>query len=559
MNNSEIAEIFLLLSKLMDIHGENSFKAKSYANTAFQLEKIIPPLNEMPIEQVASQKGIGDSTAKKIAEILSTGKLKTLEELISKTPPGILEMLNIKGLGPKKIRTIWKEMEIENTGELLYACNENRLTLYKGFGEKTQQSIKDTIEFYLRNQGSFLYAQVEHIGNKLLNQLQKAVSPSKIFLIESIAIHHDTIDSIDFASDSQIDIIRKYLNINFISYKEEANTTISFKLEEGILIKITCVDENILMQNVFEKNSDKDFIETFSKKYAVAGINQFSSEEEYFSSLRLPYIPAYMRQNAAVIAMAEQKSLPSVIQPSDIKGIIHSHSNWSDGSFSIEQMAQAAKGQGFEYLVISDHSKSAFYANGLEEERIKAQHQQIDELNKKLAPFKIFKSIESDILYDGSLDYNNNILSTFDLIIASVHSNLKMNEDKAMSRLITAIENPHTTILGHMTGRLLLSRNGYPINHKKIIDTCIANDVVIELNAHPRRLDIDWRWIQYAINNGALISINPDAHAIKGYDDIRYGVIAAQKGLLTAAHNLSSYSLPAIEQFLTERKRKKGL
>ena len=200
--------------------------------------------------------------------------------------------------------------------------------------------------------------------------------------------------------------------------------------------------------------------------------------------------------------------------------------------------------------MISDHSKSAFYANGLSEERIKAQHQYVDELNGKFAPFKIFKSIECDILNDGSLDYSDNILSTFDLVIASVHSNLKMSEEKAMQRIINAIEHPATRILGHPTGRLLLSRAGYPINHEKMIDACIANKVVIEINAHPRRLDLDWSWIRLAQEKGAILSINPDAHNTEGYKDIRYGVLASQKGGLLSSNNLSSYGLNELEEFL---------
>ena len=202
--------------------------------------------------------------------------------------------------------------------------------------------------------------------------------------------------------------------------------------------------------------------------------------------------------------------------------------------------------KGLEYFVLSDHSKSAFYANGLTEERIRAQHAEIDELNVKLTPFKIFKSIESDILNDGSLDYSNDVLSSFDLVIASIHSNLKMKEDKAMMRLIKAIENPFTTILGHPTGRLLLSRNGYPVDHKKIIDACAANNVVIELNANPSRLDIDWRWIDYCLEKNVLISIDPDAHSIEGFNDTRYGVLAAQKAGVTRRNNLSSYSLDEV-------------
>ena len=555
MDNYQIADMFSLLAKLMDIHGENSFKSKSYANAAFQLEKVVQQVAEMQLQQIAQLKGIGDSAAKKIEEILATGELKVLSDLIEKTPPGILEMLNIKGLGPKKIQTVWKEMEIESIGELLYACNENRLTLFKGFGEKSQQNIKETIEFYLRNQGSFLYAQTEKIAGHLLAQLQLIIAPSKIFSTGQVAMHNDTIDVIHFVTDSNVEKIIAGLDKNGMKYELKNDASIGFKLEEGSKISIDFVDEKMLMQTVFERNCGSDFLEAFSKKYTVESINNFLSEEAYFASLPLPYLPAYLRNDASIIELAVQNKMPRIIETSDIKGIIHSHSNWSDGSFSIEQMASAAIAQGFEYLVISDHSKSAFYANGLQEDRIKAQHQQIEELNSKLAPFRIFKSIESDILNDGSLDYSDDILSTFDLVIASVHSNLKMTEEKAMQRLITAIENPFTTILGHMTGRLLLSRKGYPVDHKTIIDACVANNVVIELNAHPRRLDIDWSWIRYATEKGALISIDPDAHSIDGYDDIRYGVIAAQKGLLTAAQNLSSFSLAEFERFLINRRK----
>ncbi len=243
----------------------------------------------------------------------------------------------------------------------------------------------------------------------------------------------------------------------------------------------------------------------------------------------------------------------------DIKGIIHSHSNWSDGSNTIEEMAKNAIAKGFEYLVISDHSKSAFYANGLQIERIKEQHHYIDELNTQLAPFKIFKSIESDILNDGSLDYGNEILATFDLVIASVHSNLKMSEEKAMQRLIKAIENPYTTILGHMTGRLLLSRKGYPVDHKRIVDACVANHVVIEINANPSRLDIDWRHMDYALEQNVLLSINPDAHSPEGFDDIRYGVSVAQKALLAKEQNLSSFGLQELETYLLNRRQVRNI
>ncbi len=316
---------------------------------------------------------------------------------------------------------------------------------------------------------------------------------------------------------------------------------------------------------LLETSCSEAFLEAWQKKTSPAlsaphPPGTATSEEQLFASAGLHFIPPCLRDNPAILeAAAATEPIPTPIQPGDIRGIIHSHSNWSDGSQTLEEMARACIAQGYEYLVISDHSKSAFYANGLEEDRIREQHLEVDELNQKLAPFTIFKSVESDILNDGALDYSDSILSTFDLIIASVHSNLKMTEEKAMMRLLNAISNPYTTILGHMTGRLLLSRPGNPVDHKKIIDACAEHKTVIELNAHPRRLDMDWRWISYAIDKGVLISIDPDAHSIEGYHDTRYGVLAAQKAGLTPGSNLSSFTLPQFRKFLEERKKLRGL
>ena len=266
-----------------------------------------------------------------------------------------------------------------------------------------------------------------------------------------------------------------------------------------------------------------------------------------------------MRENDSILTKARQNEIKTVIQPSDIRSIIHCHSNWSDGVNTIEEMARDLINRGYEFLVLSDHSKSAFYANGLTVERIKEQHRYIDEFNGTHRPFKIFKSIECDILNDGSLDYSDDILATFDLVITSIHSNLKMNEEKAMMRLVNAIKNRYTTILGHMTGRLLLSRNGYPVDHKKVIDTCAEDHVAIEFNAHPRRLDIDWRWVDYAVEKNVLISIDPDAHSIAGFNDVKYGILAAQKGGLAKEQNLSSFSLEQFEDYLQKIRQLKGI
>lgn len=558
MDNYQIAENFSLLGKIMDIHGDNSFKAKTYSIAAYHIENLAEQLTSIPKERIASLKGIGDSTAKKIIEIIETGKLAALEEIISKTPAGVIELLNIKGIGPKKIHTIWKEMEIESVGELLYACQENRLKRYKGFGEKTQQSIIESIDFYLHNQGSFLYPQVEAVEPQITAYLQKLFLPQNIALTGALRRQLEIIDELEYAVNAENENIKpKFVSANPPELLEEKPNTLLYKLLNGLRLRLY-TGSSQFKQQLFTTSGSTEFVQAFVKTFPQADYQQLEpgNDAAFFESTGISFIPPCLRENAVIIEQAQQKKLPDLIQTTDIKGIIHSHSNWSDGSNTIEEMAIAAKEKGFEYLVISDHSKSAYYAQGLNEEKIAAQHQYVDELNAKITGFKIFKSIESDILNDGSLDYSDSILSTFDLVIASVHSNLKMTEEKAMQRLLTAIENPYTTILGHMTGRLLLSRKGYPVDHKKIIDACAANGVAIELNAHPSRLDIDWRHIDYALNKSVPISIDPDAHNIEGFDDIKYGVLAAQKAMVTKEQNLSSFGRSAFENYLQAVKRK---
>jgi len=277
-----------------------------------------------------------------------------------------------------------------------------------------------------------------------------------------------------------------------------------------------------------------------------------NSEQEIYRSLGLAYIEPELREGLDEIELAKQNTLPTLITFEDIKGTLHNHSIYSDGVHTLAEMARYCKENlNLEYLGICDHSRTAVYANGLSIERLEEQWTEIDRLNQQMAPFKIFKGIESDILSDGSLDYPDGILAKFDFVVASIHSNLKMDEERATTRLIKAIENPHTTILGHPTGRLLLSRAGYPIDYKKIIDACAANKVVIEINANPLRLDLDWRWHRYALEKGVLLSINPDAHRTEGLLDMHYGVYVARKGGLSKEKCLNAFSLSEITAYFS--------
>lgn len=525
MSNSEIAELLDLYAKLLELHGENSFRLKSYHNAVFKIKKLEVELAQLSLKELEQIDGIGKSIAAKIYSLTQHQNFKELEELLEKTPKGVIEMMQIKGLGPKKTATIWHELGIENVGELLYACYENRLVELKGFGAKTQESIKKNIEFKLHNSGKFHFATAE-----------KTALAVKEWLLDSGAERVEITGEIRRCCNivSQIDVL-------YISEKE-INLS-KFENPHHIPINLIKSNKENFITQLFETSATKEHLHLIN--YTKQEINK---EEDIYKILQLPYIIPEMREGKEELQWASKHCNKEIIQLQDIKGILHVHTNYSDGKNTLREMTVYCKELGYEYLGISDHSQSAYYASGLKPERILEQHKEIEQLNKELAPFKIFKGIESDILTNGELDYEEEILKTFDFVIASVHSGLKMNEEKAMQRLIKAIENPYTTILGHMTGRLLLYREGYPLNHKKIIDACAANNVVIELNAHPYRLDIDWEHIYYAMEKGVMISINPDAHDKEGYHDVYYGVCSARKAGLTKKLTFNALSLAEISQ-----------
>ena len=571
MTNKQIAAAFKLLAALMELHGESPFKIKTYQNAVRTIEKSALEFTTMNVEDILTMPGIGAAVGAKTRELLETGQMQVLEAWIEKTPKGVIDMLQVKGLGPKKVKVIWEELGIENLGELLYACEENRLMLLKGFGEKTQNNIKDAILFYQDQAGQFLYAQVEELSEQLailLDQALAAYPGAKIRQVGAYKRQLPVIDQLQWvttlAATTLVDLFKSpdFASCYPTTHQHEGgdekmgNYLQLSSDKRPDLYFLTSVPSEAFEASCFYQNGSPEFIAAFMEQYAAQLSPEDYLEEQVFKKLQLSYIPTPQREGVEVLTKAARGALSPLIEVGDIKGIIHCHSRYSDGGQTLKEMAIAAKQKGFEYLMISDHSQSAGYAGGLKPARILEQHAEIAELNQSLAPFKIFKSIESDILRHGELDYSEDVLSSFDLVIASVHSVLKMDIEDATARLLKAIENPYTHILGHMTGRLLLSRKGYPLHMDKILDACAANKVVIEINANPRRLDIDWSWIPKALDKGILLSIDPDAHSIRGMEDIRYGVLAAQKGGLSAQQNLSSYSLFEMEDFIKRAKLK---
>ncbi|TAF44057.1 MAG: DNA polymerase/3'-5' exonuclease PolX [Sphingobacteriales bacterium] len=556
MENKKIASHLKLLSQLMELHHENPFKIKSIANSYFKIDKLPFKLAEKTLAEIETIEGIGKSLAAKIVEILQTNKLQELDDLIAQTPLGIIEMLAIKGLGPKKIDIIWNVLGIDNIGELYYACNENRLIEAKGFGLKTQEDIKLSIEFKMASNGKFLYAKIENLNQYYVSLLGDLTNDAKVYEAGEFRRKCEIINQLVYViATADIFLLHQLIiALPDIEILETTPQNIVFKDSNNATINILLCTPEALFTQLFIATGSPAHILKMSERLDLQ--KNYASENEIYTLAGMAYIEPELREGTTEIEKALQNTLPKLIVYQDLKGTLHNHSNWSDGVNSIEEMAIYCRDElKLQYLGLCDHSKSAVYAKGLSIERVLQQHQEIDSLNKKLAPFKIFKGIESDILGDGSLDYPDEILSRFDFVVASIHQNLKMDEQKATNRLIKAIENPHTTILGHPTGRLLLSRKGYDIDYKKVIDACADNNVAIEINANPLRLDLDWRWHQYALDKGVKLCINPDAHRLEGFLDMHYGIYIARKGGLNKQNCLNAFNLDEMIAYFTAKKQ----
>lgn len=552
-NNDHIASQLKRIGKLLEIQGENPFKIRAYFKGSDILKAMTEPIeNLIASGELGKTKGIGDALRQKILDIHQTGTCPLLTRLESEIPPGVADMLKIKGLGPKKIQAVWQEMDITSMGELLYACNENRLVEMKGFGEKTQEKIRKAIEYVMANEDNFQYASLRPVAEDFLNKLGKALGKdAKVSLTGDIRRKMPVLSEISVLAESslKVSITAAIPGLKGFELNSAGTSLLIHPSETTIPIQIQFAEGNFWLA-LWKTTGSPDHIELLQ----VDENADYASESAIYECLGMQFIEPEMREGMAEVELAKSGNLPKLIEFGDIKGMMHNHSTWSDGLHSLEEMAVACRDMGMEYLGISDHSRTAAYAGGLSAERVLKQQAEIDQLNAKMAPFKILKGIESDILSDGSLDYTDEVLATFDFVIASVHSILNMDEARATERLITAIKNPFTTMLGHPTGRLLLIRQGYPINHRAVIDACAEHNVMIEINANPNRLDLDWSWVPYALEKGVMISINPDAHKMQGYQDTQWGIEVARKGGLSADRCFNAQDLKTVEAILAKKR-----
>ncbi len=574
VTKSDVVRIFDDMASILDILGENPFKVRSYENAARVIDGLTGDLGEMVASgELLDVKGIGKSLFAHIEELCDTGRLEIYEEAKAKVPGGLLDMLRIPGMGPKKVKAVYEKLGVTSIDELEHAANDNKVAALDGFGTRTQIKILYGIQSVRKFSERHLFNTAMDEARGIYDEIVKHPDVRRALIGGSLRRRRETIKDIDIlvsasTSGGIMDLFTTLPRVASIVAKGDTKSSVVFK--SGIAGDLRVVGDNEFpfAANYFTGSKEHNTELRARAKKMGYKLNEYGlfegeklipckDEAAIYAALGLDYIPPELREAQGEIEAAEKHELPDLVAEDDIRGLFHVHTTASDGTVTAEEMARGAQAMGFEYLGIADHSRSAAYAGGLSIARVEEQHKEIDELNKRLEGFRVFHGIESDILPDGSLDYPPEILDLFDFVVASVHQNFRMSEADMTRRIINAISNPHMTILGHPTGRLLLAREGYAVDLPAIIDAAAQNHVVIEINSNPHRLDLDWRYVRSARDKGVKLAVCPDSHAVKGMEDFRYGVGIARKGWLTRSDVVNCLDTRGVESFLVSLKKSK--
>ena len=536
---------------LLELSGANAFRIRAYTNAVRTLEMLETPLDALIAAGTLGEvKGIGKSVGELVLEFADTGTATAYEELRASVPDGLLDMLRVPGLGPRKIIAIREALGIEDLDALALACGDGKLAELKGFGKKTQENILKGIEYIRAHRGRFRADVARESTQTLFDTLQALPQTQRIEVAGSLRRAKETVKDVDFvvsANEPQVISDAFVAHPAVAEITAQGETKSSVRLNNGMQVDLRVVPDGEFPYILHHFTGSKEHNVALRARAQGQGlkINEYGlyrgkervecvDETAFFAAMGLAYIPPELREGLGEIEAAAENALPELLTAADIRGMLHVHSTYSDGADSIEAMALAVRERGYDYLGMADHSQAAAYAGGLNVDAVKRQWDEIARLNEKLAPFRIFKGIESDILGDGSLDYTDDILEQFEYIVVSVHSQFNLDRAKMTARIIRAIEHPCATIVGHLTGRLLLDREGYDVDVDQIIEAAARCGVAIEINAHPARLDIDWRHVKKARDHGVQIAVNTDAHSTGGLDNLPYGIGIARKGWLRA-------------------------
>jgi len=570
MDKKEVAAVLEEIALLLELAGENPFKVRAYATGARAVLTFPGDLAAARrAGQLAQVKGIGKSLAGVIAELLSRGEAAVHRELKDRTPPGLLELLQVPGLGPKKARVLFHELKITNLGELEYACRENRLITLPGFGAKSQEKIKAALANLSRYAGLFRLGDLLPLVESLAAKWRSAPGILRLEVAGPVRRGLEVAGAIDLAvaTDHPHQVLAGLEKILGAEFGARGPGRAETTLPQGVPLRLTLASpEGFGAAWLAATGNDNHFLalqglarehnlELTPQGLLAEGVRQSAREEaDVYRRLGLPLIPPELREGLGEIEAGQQRRLPRLITAADVRGCFHVHSYYSDGDNSLEELLAAAQQRGWSFLGLSDHSQSAYYAGGLKAPDLERQKQEVEARRREHPDFALFWGVESDILGDGSLDYPDDILQGFDFVIASIHSQFNLKQEAMTRRILTALAHPCCTMLGHSSGRLLLAREPYACDLEAILEFAGAHQVIMEINASPYRLDLDWRWLRRAKELGILISINPDAHSLEGLDDVNYGVMIARKGWLAPEDVLNTYPAAEVARILSRRR-----
>lgn len=582
MNKDEVAEILVKIGTLLELKGENPFKTRAYHNAARMIESLNEPLDTIVAEKrLGDLKGIGEALQEKITLLVTTGRLPYYEDLCASVPKGLVEMLEIAGLGPKKLRVLNKELGIETIEQLEQACKDGKIAVLAGFGEKTQQNLLDGIHRKRSYASRHLFADAFAVAEPLLEALRQHPDVTRCSTAGSLRRCKEVIGDVDLLASSKkpAGVLEYFVALpGILNVIAKGETKASVLLEGGIQADLRVVSDaefpfalayftgskehNIIMrQRAIARGLRLNEYGLFKSKEETrdpALLVKCATEEEIFQNLDLAYVPPEMREAMGEFEAAEKNELPKLIEWSDLKGSLHNHSTWSDGHQTLEEIARGMIGLGCAYWAVTDHSKSSFQANGLDEARLRKQLQEIRDVNKKLEDegegFRLLTGTEVDILKDGRLDFPDELLAELDVVVASIHQSFTLSEAEMTARLIGAAKNRFVHMLGHVCGRRLLVREAYKINHHAVIDACAETGTWIELNATPERGDMDWRYWHHAKSKGVKCVINCDGHRFEHAGYLRLGAGLARKGWLEKGDVINTLPLPKLLKALRSKR-----
>jgi DNA polymerase (family 10) len=570
MDKKAVSDALARVSTLLELNGENIFRVRAYANASRTIRALPTDLTEAVAEgTIRGVKGIGPHIAEVITDLVENGSSSYLAELEASLPEGVLEVLRIPGLGPKKIKVLMDELDIKSVGELEYACRENRLVELPGFGARSQEKIMEGIATLSAYAGRYLSVNVRRDADELVGTLSQVDGAVRVQVAGSLRRHKEIVKDIDLIASGDAEALMNAVEDHPLveDVTTRGETKLTARLVTGVNLDLRVVEDRSFPYALQHFTGSKEHNVALRQRASAMGLksNEYGlykgkrnvkclTEEDIYEKLKLEYVTPELREDMGEIEAAEKGKLPALVEPEDIMGTLHAHTVASDGSATLEEMAAACRELGLTYMGITEHSRTASYARGLPEERVKAEWRRIDKLNKSMDGFTIFKGIESDILPDGSLDYPDSVLSEFDFVIGSVHSNFTLPEEEMTTRICRALENPYLDILGHPTGRLLLTREPYAVNMEKVLACAGEHGKAIELNAHPYRLDLDWRLMPMAKKLGIKVAICPDAHSTSDLLYTLTGVHTARKGWLEAGDILNCLTADELKEYLQKKR-----